>query len=71
MFGSIRPRRALLAGGMITLVAGMFAGPSMTVLAGVQQPQPDPTAVEYALAPTATAIQFETQPAATPVEYGL
>ena len=71
MFGSMRPRRALLAGGLITLVAGLFAGPSMAALAGVQQPQPDPTAVEYALAPTATAIQFESQPAATPIEFGL
>ena len=71
MFGFRRPRRALLAGGVIALVAGMFAGPSTAVLAGVQQPQPDPTAVEYALAPAAPVIQFGAQPAATPIEYGL
>lgn len=71
MFGIRRPRRALLAGGVIALVAGVFAGPSTAVLAGVQQPQPDPTAVEYALAPAATVIEFGAQPAATPIEYGL
>jgi len=71
MSGSRRLRRAVLAGGLIALAAGMFAGPSMAVLADVQQPQPDPTAVEYALAPAATAIQDGAQLAATPIEYGL